>query len=197
MTAPVDRTPRADALRNRAQIIEATIRCLAADPHASMTAIARAAGVGRVTLYGHFSSRRELIEAAAAHTMARVESELSPLKLNENPREALLLLAAASWRLLDGVQGLVAAAETELGADRIRGHHDQTLLRVHQLIERGQAEGFFRDDQSANWLTACYFAILHGAAAEVRAGRFSDAQAAAAIPITLVALVALPGGTPG
>lgn len=192
MTIPTDRTPRADAQRNRAQIIDATLTCLAADPHASMTTIARAAGVGRVTLYGHFSSRTELIEAATAHTMSRVEAELSTLDLSGNPRDALLMLAAASWRILDEVQGLVAAAETDLGADRIHEHHDQTLLRVRGLIARGQAEGEFHVNQSATWLTACYFAILHGAAAEVRAGRLDDAEAAAEIPRTLNALIGAP-----
>ncbi|MFC5930442.1 TetR/AcrR family transcriptional regulator [Cryobacterium melibiosiphilum] len=193
MTIPAVRSPRADSQRNRALIIDATLRCLAVDPRASMTQIAHAAGVGRVTLYGHFASRRELIDAAAHQTMTRVEAELSPLALDGDPLEALLLLASASWRLLDGVEGLVAAAEQELGSDRIREHHDQTLHRVRDLIERGQADNACRADQSASWLTACYFAILHGAAAEVRAGRLSDMEAATAIPKTLRALVSAAG----
>jgi AcrR family transcriptional regulator len=182
-TTPTDRTPRADAQRNRALIVNATLSCLATDPRASMTAIARAAGVGRVTLYGHFSSRKDLVEAAAAQAIADVEAKLALLDLHGNPREALTLLAASSWCILDGVRGLVTAAEEELGTDRISEHHDQALLRVRRLIERGQTEGDFRTDQSAAWLTACYFAILHGAAAEVRAGR---------LPLTISALVSPP-----
>jgi AcrR family transcriptional regulator len=190
--AATDRIRRADAQRNRAAIIDASLACLAANPRASMAEIAQAAGVGRVTLYGHFSSRKELIEAATVQTMSRADAQLAPLDLDGAPREALHLLATSSWRILDDLHGLLSAAEQELGTDRIREHHGQTLFRVHQLIERGQAEGVFRSDQSAAWLTACYFAILHGAATEIRAGRLSEAQAAKAIPDTIQALVSVP-----
>jgi AcrR family transcriptional regulator len=187
--AAPDRHRRADAQRNRAAIIDAALTCLAANPRASMTDIAHAAGVGRVTLYGHFSSRKELIEEAAVQTMSRADAQLSSLDLGGDPLDALELLVTSSWRILDDLQGLVGAAEQELGADRIREHHDQTMHRVHRLIERGQAEAVFRSDQSAAWLTACYFAVLHGASAEIRAGRLADEEAARVIPETIRALV--------
>lgn len=191
-SAATDRAPRADAQRNRAAIIDAALTCLAADPRASMADIAQAAGVGRVTLYGHFSSRRELIEAATVQTMSRADAELSPLDLDGDPLAALERLVTTSWRILDDLQGLLTAAEAELGADRIRDHHEQTMHRVTHLIERGQAESRFRSDQPAAWLTACYFAILHGAATEIRAGRLSEAAATTVIPATIRAIVSVP-----
>jgi TetR/AcrR family transcriptional repressor of mexCD-oprJ operon len=187
---PMDRLPRADAQRNRAAIIDAALTCLAGNPRASMSEIAKAAGVGRVTLYGHFASRNELIEAAAAQTMARVETELAPLDLDGDPREALDVLVRSSWRIVDDLHGLVSAAEQELGDDHIRAHHDQVMLRVRQLIERGQAEGSFRTDLSARWLTACFFSLLHGASSEIRAGRLDEADAANALPKTIWSVVA-------
>ena len=50
-----------------------------------MTEIAHAAGVGRVTLYGHISSRSELLDAAAIQTMRLAEAELAPLDLDGDP----------------------------------------------------------------------------------------------------------------
>lgn len=198
MTAELhDRTRRADAQRNRAAIIEATLDCLADNPRANMADIARTAGIGRVTLYGHFSSRKEVIEAAALATMKRVEAELAPLDLDGEPMAALRLLVDTSWKIVAHTHGLIAAAEQELGKQRIRDLHDATLLRVRNLIERGQAAGAFRDDQSPQWLTACFFALLHGAAGEIRAGRLTDADAAAALPDTIGALVAPPARHPG
>ncbi|MBC7441465.1 MAG: TetR/AcrR family transcriptional regulator [Ramlibacter sp.] len=188
----IDRAPRADAQRNRAAIIDAALSCLAAKPTASMAVIAQAAGVGRVTLYGHFSSRTELIEAATVQIMSRVDAELSPLDLDGDPRDALERLVTRSWRILDDLRGILTAGEQELGTDRIRENHDQSMRRVHQLIERGQAESVFRSDQSAGWLTACYFAILHGAATEIRAGRLSETQAATVIPETIQAIMSVP-----
>jgi AcrR family transcriptional regulator len=191
-----DRLPRADAQRNRAAIIDAALTCLAGNPRASMSEIAKAAGVGRVTLYGHFASRKDLIEAAAAQTMSRVETELAPLDLDGDPREALEVLVRSSWRIVDDLHGLVNAAEQELGGDHIRAHHDQAMLRVRQLIERGQAEGSFRSDLSAQWLTACFFSLLHGASSEIRAGRLDEADAARALPETVRSLVATPAISP-
>ena len=54
-----------------------------------MAEIAQAAGVGRVTLYGHFSSRRELIDAIVEQTMHEAEAQLAPLSLDGDPLQAL------------------------------------------------------------------------------------------------------------
>ena len=53
-TAP--RAQRADARRNIAAILDAATDCLARDPEMSIADIAAAAGVGRITLYGHFKT---------------------------------------------------------------------------------------------------------------------------------------------
>ena len=57
---------RADALKNIAAILDAATAALARDPDASINDIAQAAGVGRVTLYGHFGSRAALLSAVVA-----------------------------------------------------------------------------------------------------------------------------------
>lgn len=191
-TEAADRNLRADAQRNRTAIMDAAVTCLAANPRASMAEIAQAAGIGRVTLYGHFSSRRELIEAIVESTMREADDQLAPLDLSGDPRAALDLLIATSWRIIDKFHGLIGAAELELGADRIRDHHDQTMLRVRRLIERGQVEGSFRVDQSPDWIAACFFAILHGASAEIRAGRLRELDAAAVLTATIRSLVSAP-----
>jgi AcrR family transcriptional regulator len=155
-----------------------------------MSEIAETAGVGRVTLYGHFSSRRELVEAVTEETMLEVESQLHPISLTEDPKNALELLTSTSWRLLARLSGLAAAAESELGMDRLREHHSDALAQVQQLIERGQAEGRFRADLSAQWLVSCFFAVLHAAPVEVRAGRLRETDAGAVLTSTVMSLVA-------
>ncbi|MEO6531081.1 MAG: TetR/AcrR family transcriptional regulator [Specibacter sp.] len=181
---------RADAQRNRAAIIDAALACLATNARASMTEIAQAAGVGRVTLYGHFSSRRELLDAAAAQTMRVAEDRLAPLKLDGDPRAALDTLVRSSWRIVDDFHGLIAAAEDELGSEQIRAHHEATMHRVQRLIERGQQTGAFRTDLSPGWLTSCYFSLLHGTAAEIRAGRMTESEAEESLPATINSLTA-------
>ncbi|MEH1130844.1 TetR/AcrR family transcriptional regulator, partial [Micromonospora sp. CPCC 206061] len=59
------RSPRrADARQNAEKIVQAAVTCLGRSAEASMNDIAQEAGVGRVTLYGHFPSREALVEAA-------------------------------------------------------------------------------------------------------------------------------------
>ncbi len=62
---------RADALHNADKILDAAVACLGHNPYASVSEIAQAAGVGRVTLYGHFSSRETLVEAAMIRVLER------------------------------------------------------------------------------------------------------------------------------
>lgn len=62
---------RADARQNVEKILDAAIASLSRNADASVSEIAQAAGVGRVTLYGHFPTRDALIEAA----LVRVISE--------------------------------------------------------------------------------------------------------------------------
>lgn len=61
---------RADAQQNVAKILDAAVACLSRDAGASVSEIAKAAGVGRVTLYGHFPSREALVEAALTRALA-------------------------------------------------------------------------------------------------------------------------------
>ncbi|MCQ6269374.1 hypothetical protein M8J71_02535 [Pseudarthrobacter sp. R1] len=101
----------------------------------------------------------------------------------------------SAFGLIHNFRGLLGAAEEGLGADRIRQHHDELMLRVRRLIERGQAEARFRSDQPAEWLVACFFAILHGAETEIREGRLNEAAAEKVIPQTIQALVSIPNAT--
>jgi Bacterial regulatory proteins, tetR family len=61
---------RADAKRNVAAILAAATDRLAENPDTSMAEIAAAAGVGRMTLYGHFKTRTDLLDAVLARVVA-------------------------------------------------------------------------------------------------------------------------------
>lgn len=171
------RPRRADAERNREAILHAASRCLGANPRASMAEIASEAGVGRVTMYGHFSSRGEVIEAAFVRAMDRADSTLSGLDLEGDPFAALERLVVASWRIVGESRLVLQAAEEELGPDVVRQHHAEPLDRVRRLVRRGRRSGVFRKDLPEDWLIACYYAVLHGAAEESRSGRLADTQA--------------------
>jgi TetR/AcrR family transcriptional regulator, mexCD-oprJ operon repressor len=186
------RARRADAVRNRDAILDAALELLIENPQASMAEIAVAAGVGRVTLYGHFSSRTELVDALFERTIGRAEKQLASLDLKGDPMAALERLIASSWQIVDAFHRLLGAAEQELSPDRIREHHNKPMQRVTRLITRGQKEGRFRKDQPIAWLTACFYALLHAAASEVRNGRLSEDDAQNAVSASIMAVLAAP-----
>jgi TetR/AcrR family transcriptional regulator, mexCD-oprJ operon repressor len=181
------RERRADARRNIAAILDATVECLSRDPQASIADIAAAAGVGRITLYGHFASRAELIDAAFEHALHQADQVLDAVDLSGDPRDALARLIASSWQIMDRFRGALANAERELPPERIRGHHGEPMSRVGALISRGQHAGVFRTDLPLEWLVTLFYTVMHGAAAEITAGRLASDDAPRVITATLLA----------
>ncbi len=179
------RAVRSDSLRNREAILHAAAACLTDNPAASLAEIAEAAGVARITLYGHFSSRTELLTALVDDAMARVEGELSSVDLSGDVWNAFAALVETSWRLVSSLSVLRGLAEHDLPAEVLHGSHRDPRARVESLLARGRSAGEIRDDQTIAWQVACYFSLLHGAATEVRAGRLAEADVATFLLPTL------------
>jgi TetR/AcrR family transcriptional repressor of mexCD-oprJ operon len=189
-----ERAVRSDAVRNRDAILDAAADCLTANPSSTLADIAKAASVARITLYGHFASRNELLMALLHRSMVRVESELAAVDLDGPPWEALEALVRSSWQLVNSLAVLRGVVEEALPDEAMHGSHADPRARVEHLLARGRADGLFRSDQSIAWQSACYFALLHGAAAEIRAGRLDEAEVEENLLLTLRALLqASPG----
>ncbi|MGC5617644.1 TetR/AcrR family transcriptional regulator [Georgenia sp. Z1491] len=189
---------RADAQRNRAKILAAVVTAIREHPDASVADIAAEAGVGRMTLYGHFATRTELIEAALIDSLERGEEVLREVSLDGDARKAFQRLVASSWVLVDQARAVLAAAQKELPAARIREHHEKAEARMRDLLERGQHEGAFRADLPVSWLLATTHVVINGAAEEVRAGRLNAEDAPwfiDAILLPAFANAAQPGST--
>jgi AcrR family transcriptional regulator len=186
-TAPDAQERRADARRNRAAILDAAVACLTSDPDASVGDIARAAGVGRATLYTHFSTRAHLIDAVFTRAVGEADQALAAVDISGDPREALTRLVISTWQIVARFGALLVAAERELPADRIRGHHDRPIRRVRTLIARGQRDGTFRNDVPVSWLVAVFYSLLHTASGEIAAGRLTKRDAPRVIVGTVLA----------
>jgi TetR/AcrR family transcriptional regulator, mexCD-oprJ operon repressor len=178
---------RADAEHNMARILDAAVACLSRSPTASVGEIAQAAGLGRVTVYGHFSSREALVEATLARLLERGEAVLAGLDLTGDPRQALRTLIESSWRLIADASAVLEAAQSALPPGRIRELHAKQARRVEALIRRGQSEGAFRADLPATWLVSVLYHLLKGAAADVVSGRLDPADAPRLIVATVLA----------
>ncbi|MGC1212150.1 MAG: TetR/AcrR family transcriptional regulator [Micromonospora sp.] len=187
------RGKRADAQRNIAAILDAALECLAADPDANIAEIARRAGVGRVTLYGHFSSREDLVDQVFTRTLDEADRALDAVDLTGDPRAALTRLVTSSWHIVDQFRHLLDAAQRSLPPARIRAAHEGPIRRIAGLIDRGRAEGAFRSDLPAPWMVTLFYTVVHAAADEIAAGRLTEAAAPHVIDATLQAAYAPPG----
>jgi AcrR family transcriptional regulator len=152
---PPPRRPRADAARNRARILEAA-RVLFAERgnEVQLPEVARASGVGVGTVYRHFPTHRDLIEAAAEHRFAEIEDfARTECLLHTKPGQALARYLHHVGEVLAADRGLSASIEAARQATGTEPR-GETRTRIEtvigELIERDQAAGTLRDDCSVS-----------------------------------------------
>ncbi|GGP74563.1 TetR/AcrR family transcriptional regulator [Saccharothrix coeruleofusca] len=178
---------RADAERNIAAILDAALAVFTEEPQSSMAAIARAAGVGRVTLYAHFASREVLLEAVLDRTIAEAGVIIAEAELAKGSAvEALRRLLRTSWHVLDQHRKLFDLAQRELGSVQLRQRHREVVDHVEGLLARGQQEGVIRADLPISWLVTTVYSLLHAAAEDVNSGQLKAEEAADVLEATLL-----------
>ncbi|MEL7974379.1 TetR/AcrR family transcriptional regulator [Isoptericola sp. F-RaC21] len=182
-----DRAKRADAVRNVEAIVAAATRVLAADPDASINDIAKAAGVGRVTLYGHFDSRATLVREVVDRAMAQTDAALADLDLDGDPRAALGRLLETTWHLTHRFGAIVIAGTQVLPPEELRRAHEGPMSRTRSVLERGRAAGELRADMPLEWQLSVIQAIIHGASAAVHRGEITADEAPALVRDTALA----------
>ncbi len=193
--APTPRPLRADARKNVAAILDAATACLARDPDASISEIARTAGVGRVTLYGHFDSRATLVAAVVDRAMREADEALASVDLDGDPVDALVRLIGATWGTTYRYGALVVAAERTMPDAEMAAAHAEPKERAERLLERGRAAGRFRTDLPTSWLLTVLHTVTHAAATAVYNGEMAAEDAPGAIAATMLGLTTPPGET--
>jgi TetR/AcrR family transcriptional repressor of mexCD-oprJ operon len=155
-----------------------------------MAEIARRAGVVRATIYVHFPTREALLEAVTHRAIAEVAQVIATAEPHRGPpAEALARVIDASWQRLGRYHALVAINTQQHAHAELRQRHASVLGALQPLIERGQADGSFRVDVPAAWHLSMLMALIHAASGELGAGRLSDADAEAALVVTILGAV--------
>lgn len=166
---------RADARRSRDRVVEAALALLLSGPPPSMEAVAEAAGVGRVTVFRHFSTRHELFAAALASAVSDAADALEQARLDEGPVEAALQRAARTLVDVSARYGILTA-HVPVGGPELDERIDEMLTPVVAMMERGQADGTFRIDLTATWMADVLVDLAHSAQARHRTGRGDPAE---------------------
>ncbi|MFF0670562.1 TetR/AcrR family transcriptional regulator [Streptomyces tendae] len=180
MTSPKPRATRADAARNRDQLLEVATRVLASPgAETSLRAIAREAGVGIGTLYRHFPTRESLVEAVYRDQVFRLTKGAQDLLAGEAPAVAMRrwMDLFGNWiatknGMLDTLPALIESGA--VGHARTR---DELLNAISTILDAGRAAGDLRPDVTAEETAAGLigiFTVAHQSGQTIRADRLLD-----------------------
>ncbi len=166
-----DRELRADARRNREQVLRTAQRLFATEGlGVSLDEIARRAGVGPGTVHRHFPTKEALYLAVATEMLQQLVTQAEALAAAGDPAALFTLLSRmiATGAENVAVKSALAAAEFDLRtaapdvAADLTGH-------VADLLDRAHADGAVRPDLTVDEvmaLVAGSFAAIRHAGAE-------------------------------
>ncbi|MEZ0092314.1 TetR/AcrR family transcriptional regulator [Streptacidiphilus sp. EB129] len=149
MTTADPRPLRADARRNRDRLIEVAARAFAQDgPEATLDAIAKEAGVGIGTLYRHFATREELVEAAYRSELVRLCDSASELLGTREPDAALRAWMDGFIQYMTTKRGMSDALRALIASGGDPFSHSRAMLTdaITELLRAGTAAGVIRAD---------------------------------------------------
>ena len=171
------RARRADATRNRDELLAAATRVFAsADRESSMRAIARQAGVGIATLYRHFPTREALIDAVYRDQVTRLTTGARDLLGQLTPAAALRrwMDLFGDWiatknGMLDTLLVMIESGEIAHAQTRT-----ELLAAITEMLDAGRAAGDLRADVTAEDIAASLigiFTVAHPPEGEAKAAR--------------------------
>lgn len=127
-------------------------QALVANPGASTTGIAAAAGVSRATLHRVFGDRDALVESVYGWLLDRCNEVFDAAEVDDGEVEpALDRLIEDCYPLAQSYWLLTATPSLERTGD-IGERLEQQDLRLERFFARGQTEGVFRSDLSSHWM---------------------------------------------
>lgn len=175
--------------KTRNRILDVAREVLGENPEAGMGDIARAAGVVRRTVYGHFPSRGDLVRSLTQHAAGEITAVLAEVDSADTAADAVwAAFVARLWPLAHRYRVLVALRRGEYG-DEIHALLGPVDTALAVLVQRGQDDGVF-----ARHLPAAVLGQLAFAAVFSIAGNDSSAGSlgARAASITVLLMLGVP-----
>jgi len=157
------RALRADATRNRDQLLKAASRVfVSAGTEPSMRAIAREAGVGIATLYRHFPTRESLVEAVYRDQVAGLTAGARELLAQLPPPAALRRWMDLFGDWIATKNGMPGTLLAMIESGQIAHAQTQTelLAAIENILTAGRATGELRVGVTAEDIAASLIGIF-------------------------------------
>lgn len=184
-------TSRADA--NRRRILEVALAELLRDPDASMDQIARAAGVVRRTVYGHFPSREALVSTLLDGAVeALATAQATSREGVEDPAESVARSTLAVWEIADRYRILVGLAQRSVTVQGIRDRLAPVREASVELLQRGLDQGVFHSPLPAAALAYVHEQMLIALMEAVNDGLLAPEEAGRSAAVTLLTTAGVP-----
>ncbi|MBG7698128.1 TetR/AcrR family transcriptional regulator [Streptomyces sp. MC1] len=184
-------TSRADA--NRRRILDVALAELLRDPDASMDQIARAAGVVRRTVYGHFPNREALISTLVDGAVeALADADARARAGATDPAEAVARSVLALWPVADRYRLLIALAQRTVTVQGIRERLAPLRENKIRLLQRGLDEGAFSSPLPAPALAYVHEQMLFAVMEAVNDGLLAAEEAGRSATVTVLTAAGVP-----
>lgn len=163
MTGRAPASRRADATRNREQLLDVATRLFASgDAEPSMRAIAAQAGVGIATLYRHFPTREALVDAVYQDQVARLTTGADDLLAELDPPAALRRWMDLFGHWIATKNGMLGTllAMVECGEIAHADTRAALLAAIERILDAGRTSGDLRTDVAAEDIAAALIGIF-------------------------------------
>jgi AcrR family transcriptional regulator len=161
---PAARKPRADAQRNRERILEeAKLAFTHSGANASLDDIAKEAGVGPGTLYRHFPTREELLQAVYRSEMEKLAAAERKFAQSMPPIEALRAWLLLFVDAIETKQLIAPALNTLIGDPKkvFAASYAQMQEAIRALVKRAVKSGEIRKDVDPMDLLRALIGVAH------------------------------------
>jgi AcrR family transcriptional regulator len=176
VSKPVAREPlRRNSRSNRARILATAREELGRNPDVTLEELARAAGVVRRTLFGHFPGRAALLEALAEEAAETLRNavEAGP-ESGESAERALARFVLRMWPVGDRYRMLLALTRRDLGSERVAEVLAPAREAVTGILERGQRDGVFHSHLPPAVQSTGLMALIVALVESVNTGALED-----------------------
>lgn len=182
---------RADV--NRRRILDVALTELLRDPDASMDQIARAAGVVRRTVYGHFPSREALIYTLFDAAVEAVEAaHMAGREGVEDPVESLVRSTLACWEVADRYRLLVGLTQRSVTVQGIRDRLAPVRGACVEVLRSGLEQGVFQSPLPAPVLAHVHEQMLFALMEAVNDGLLAAEEAGRSAVVTILTAAGVP-----